>query len=236
MNNDDLERQLRAQAGPREHGYVPTRLPASLDEAPSARRASPLMRAAFLLPAAAAGILVVAVAGAILTGSIGNGNANVGGDATAEPTATTTPSAGQLIACVVDDLTFVAEPWGGAAGSRGTVVTVSLKDGRPDCNASTGVSGRIVDANGTVLVGSIRFGMRFPDVVIHPGEQFTIGVAWSNWCGDPPARPLSLELKLDDIREWVTVSEPVSEPTSLPPCMGEGSPGNLSVTALQPAN
>lgn len=232
MNDNDLERQLRTQAGPREQGYVPTRLPTSLEDAASARRQPLLTRAAVLLPAAAAGILVVAVASAVLTR--GNGNGIGGGGETPQPTATAS-IATEPVACTADDLALASEPWGGAAGSRGTVVTVSLKEGRAACLLSTGASGRIVDANREILIGSIRLLMRFPDVLIRPGERYTIGVTWSNWCGEPPARPLSLEIQFDNIPEWMVASEPVSEPDPVPPCMGESSPGNLSLTQLQPA-
>jgi hypothetical protein len=244
MNDKDLERQLRSQRGPRERGYQPADLPATLNEGGATRGPSPLVRAAVLVPALAAGVIAVVVAGVLLRG---NGTGNVGGGVTTPPpsataseyVATQQPSAtapddGEPIACAADDLAFADEPWGGAAGSRGTVITVSLEDGRPACLVSTGVSGRIADANGTVLVSNARVLMRFPNVVIRPGDQFTIGVSWSNWCGEAPARPLSLEIQVDNIPTWIVVSDPVSTPT-VPPCMGENSPGNLSLTLLQPA-
>jgi hypothetical protein len=243
MNDKDLERRLRTQEGPRERGYQPADLPGTLNEGIATRGPSPLVRAAVLVPALAAGVIAVAVVGVLLRG---NGAGNVGGttpqpSATAsdhvtppEPTATASDD-GKPVACLADDLQFAAEPWGGAAGSRGTVVTVSLEQGRQACLVSTGASGRITDANGTVLVSTTRDLMLLRDVVIHPDDRFTIGVSWSNWCGEAPARPLSLDIKMDNIRTWIVVSEGVSTPT-IPPCMGDdNSPGYLSLTLLQPA-
>jgi hypothetical protein len=230
MNDKDLEQQLRSQRGPREQGYQPADLPATLNEGVATRGPSPLVRAAVLVPALAAGVIVVAVAGILLRD---NGAGNVGGT-TPQPSATASDD-GMPVACLADDLQLAAEPWGGAAGSRGTVVTVSLTDGRPSCLVSTGVSGQITDANGAVLIEQARLLMQYPDVLIHPGDNYTIGVSWSNWCGEPPARPLSLAIKIDNIPTWIVVSEGISTPT-IPPCMGdENSPGNLSLTDIQPA-
>jgi hypothetical protein len=230
MNDKDLERQLRSQRGPRERGYQPADLPATLNKGVATRGPSPLVQAAVLVPALAAGVIAVAVVGALLRG---NGAGNVGGT-TPQPSATASDD-GKPVACLADDLQFAAEPWGGAAGSRGTVVSVSLTEGRPACLVSTGASGRITDANGTVLVSNARVLMRLPDVVLLPGDRFTIGVSWSNWCGEAPARPLSLAIRIDNMPTWIVVSDGVSTPT-IPPCMGDdNSPGYLSLTGLQPA-
>jgi hypothetical protein len=231
MNDNDLERQLRSQTGPREPGYQPADLPATLADRVTTRGRSPLVRAAVLVPALVAGVMAVAVAGVLLRGGAGN----VGGGVNTPPPSATASDDGKPVACLADDLQFAAEPWGGAAGSRGTVVTVSLRDGRPACLVSTGASGRVTDAYGTVLVSNARLLIRSRDVVIHPGDRFTIGVSWSNWCGDAPARPLEFEIQVDNIPTWVVVSEGVSTPT-IPPCMGDdNSPGNLSLTGLQAA-
>jgi len=232
MNDNDLERQLRTQAGPREEGYVPARLPDSLDDAP-AHRPSPVMRAAVLIPAVAAGVLVVGITAAAIRGFGSNGS-NVGGAGSSEPTASA--SSAEQVACSAGDVTFAAEPWGGAAGSRGTVVSVALKDGASACLISKNVSARITDANGAIVVSSTSLGMLLPNKLLRHGDVFSLGVAWSNFCGDTPADPLSLQVRFGNIPDWMTVDESVSAPTiPVPPCLGVNSPGNLSITDLQGA-
>ena len=230
MNDNDLERQLRTQAGPREEGYVPTRLPTSPDDARS-RRPSPVMRAAVLVPAVAAGVLVVVVAAAAIRG-FGSDGSTVGGGSE-NPTASAATD-GEPIACAADDLVFPAEPWGGAAGSRGTVVSVALNNGSAPCLLSTGVSGQIIDVNGHVVISSTSVAMLRPERLLRPGDVFSIGVAWSNFCGDTPSGRLSLQIRFGSIPQWITVAEAASVPRiPVPPCMGENEPGILSLTNLQ---
>jgi hypothetical protein len=233
MNDNDLERQLRAQAGPREEGYVPTRLPASPDEA-ALRRSSPLMRAAVFVPAVAAGVLLVAVAAAAFRG-FGPGSSVGGGSPEPTPSAATT--SGEPVACVADDLHIAAEPWGGAAGSRGTLVSIALTDGNMACLISRDPMGRITDAKGAEVVSSLSLGVARPQQLMRPGDLFTVGVAWSNFCGDTPPEPLSLQLRFGSMPDWVTVDESASAPTiPVAPCMGMNTSGsNLSVTDLQGA-
>jgi hypothetical protein len=235
MNDKDLERQLRSQHGPREQGYAPSQLPMSLDtDRAGSSGQSRLNRFAVLVPAAVAGALAVGVVSWILATPGSNG---VGGTASASPSASSTPIAStDASACAPQEVVFAAEPWGGAAGSRGTVVSVSLQAGRSSCHVSTGVYGRITDADGNVLISSTRFAMRYPSVLLRPGDTYAIGVAWSNWCGDQPPSPLAFQVRLDDTVEWITVSQPAGAPAiPVAPCMGEESAGHLSVTNLQPA-
>src|SRR5215211_1676734 len=130
MNDNDLERQLRSQRGPREGGYVPTQLPMRLDSnSPSSRGHSWLLRAAVSVPVAVAGALAVAVMSGVLSGpgpaGVGNGSPLV----SPSPSASSTPAAStEVRVCAVSDSRVGAEPWGAAAGSRGTVVTVSLTE------------------------------------------------------------------------------------------------------------
>src|SRR6266480_4338978 len=127
MNDQDLERDLRSQRGPREDGYAPTRLPMTLDDGPTAGpRRSMVPRAALFAGAALAGALAVAVVAGIMSGPgpdvVGNGS----------PSA----QASALLPgdCGPSDVTVSAETWGGAAGSRGTVVTLTLAAGTSFCN------------------------------------------------------------------------------------------------------
>jgi len=187
------------------------------------------MRIGILVPAAVAGALAVAVAGSILSGTEPGPGGTSGSP---QPSASATAS-GAATACAPADVAFSAEPWGGAAGSRGTVVTVRLAPDRYACILSTAVIGQITDADGKALVrGESDVSGR--TVALEAGAAFTIGVQWSNWCGEAPAAPVQLSLSLSG---WGGAWAPISVPTAgldpLPPCNGPGQPSSLSLTELQ---
>jgi hypothetical protein len=224
MNDEDLERQLRSQRGPREEGYSPKRLPMTMEDA-TVGNAGPSRRwrAGMFVGVAAAGALAVAVVAAILSGP-GSGVGNTGSGS---------PAASESGSCAIGDVALSAEPWGGAAGSRGTVVTVSLAAGRNPCYVPKAVQiAQIADAQGKLLVN----GQSAPatgSVLVEPSASFEIGVAWSNWCGGDVAQPVTLSLAFDG---WaspqpVAMRGPLGSGTP-PPCNGTG-PSALSVTELQ---
>ena len=238
MNDHDLERDLRTQGGPREEGYTPTRLPMTLEEAPVAGRVpSRLPRAGMLVGAGLAGALAVAIAAGVFSGS----GPGVGATDSESPSAaaTTTPSAATSTPaagsgeCTPEDVSLVAEPWGGAAGSRGTLVTLTLAAGHEACTLGKGLAAEIADANGSVLVttaaaepgGSVSLG---------PGASFTIGITWSNWCAAAPAAPVTLQLQMSGWESFVAVPVPTGGADPVPPCMGSTEPTVLSWSGLEP--
>jgi hypothetical protein len=229
MNDQDLERELRAQRSPREDGDVPARLPMTLDgAAPVASRGSRLPRAFMLVGAGVAGALAVAIAAGLFSGS----DPGVGSSESASPSAVaSTPSGGG--ACGPQDVSLAGEPWGGAAGSRGTVVTVTLASGRQACMLGKGLAAEIADANGSVLVttGAPQAG---GSVALAPGDSFTIGVSWSNWCEAAPAAPVTLALKMSGWDSFATVRVADGGLDPVPPCMGSAQPTALSWTGLEP--
>jgi hypothetical protein len=225
MNDSDLERDLRSQRGPREEGYHPIGLPMTLDEAPPrASRLSGLSRAALFGGVAIAGALAVALVAGIFSGP----GPDVGSGSESPSAAASSPAVG---ACAPMDVALSAEAWGGAAGSRGTVVTVTLADGRYPCALGGRVAGLISDANGAVLVSGQSEAAA--PVNLEPVGSFTVGVAWSNWCGADPAAPVNLALKFEGWATAVSVNTPGDAP--VPPCNGPGAPSSLSVTGLEPA-
>ena len=157
MNHDDLERQLRSQSGPREQGYHPTPLPAE-PGAPARRRGvPPVLRGGLFAAVASAAVLAVVIVSGGLDGQLGVG----GGVATPSPSDAKTQEATPSVApsttaepgaCRPEAVVLTAEPWGGAAGSRGTSVTLTLADGAAPCHPANAVSGRILDATGATLV------------------------------------------------------------------------------------
>lgn len=226
MNDNDLERDLRSQRGPREAGYVPTSLPMALEEAPQQPSGlSGLPRAAMFAGVAVAGALAVALVAGVFSGpdpSVGTGSES--------PSAAASSPA--VAACQPLDVALSAEPWGGAAGSRGTIVTVTLANGRYPCALGGQAAGVISDANGAVLVSGQSAGAAAVD--LEPNTAFTLGVAWSNWCGNDPAAPVRLSLQFEGWTSAVPVTVP-SGSNPVPPCNGAGTPTSLSVTSPEPA-
>lgn len=242
MGHEDLERRLRIERGPREAGYQPVDLPATLDAGGRPpRRVPPLVRAGLLAAVAAAAVLTVAVLGGVLPGGTLVGD-EVPSAApvteTASPSATVTqPSATAMPAigaCQVDDLDLAAEAWGGAAGSRGTSVSVTLAAGAEPCELAQHVSGRIEDGTGAVLVEAEAEAVdAATPLSLDAGSRYAIGVSWSNWCGADPLEPLGLELAVGS-DAWTAVPAPGDGAIPVPPCMGDGD-STLSVTEIQPA-
>ena len=237
MNDQELERDLRSQPSPREAGYTPTRLPMTLDGAPGAGRPSRLPRAVMLAGAGVAGALAVAVAAGVFSGS----GPGVGATGSASPSARATTSSSAVAstpasgggACGQQDVTMSAEPWGGAAGSRGTVVTLSLAGGREACMLGKGLAAEIVDADGNVLVTTAAAAPG-GSVSLSPGDSFTIGITWSNWCAAVPSAPVTLSLKMSGWASFVAVPVPTSGADPVPPCMGSTEPTVLSWSGLEP--
>ena len=243
MNDHDLERDLRTQHGPREEGYTPARLPMTLGEVPVASGVpSRLPRAAMLVGAGLAGALAVAIASGAFSGpgpGVGasdsaspSASASPSPSAAASTPAASTPAAGSG-ACGPQDVSLVAEPWGGAAGSRGTVVTLALAEGHEACMLGKGLAAEIVDANGSVLVTTAA-AEPGGSVSLEPGASFTIGITWSNWCVAAPAAPVTLQLKMSGWESFVAVPVPTGGDDPVPPCMGSTEPTVLSCSGLEP--
>ena len=230
MNDNDLERRLRSESGPREEGYRAVPLPDAPGEQPGRPHPNRLLRAGLVIATVGAGVLAVAAASALLTP--GQPNQGVGEGATLTPSPSPSASPSAPADCQPVDLALTAEPWGGAAGSRGTVVTVSLADGRYPCIVQRNVAATIRDADGTALVSAV-VDMIYDPVVLDPGDEYTVGVAWSNWCDGSAAEPVTLVLSSG------AVEFPLDVPAGadpVPPCMGENAESTLSVTQLQPAD
>lgn len=232
MSDNDLERDLRAQRGPREDGYQPAVLPMAFDDASAAgAKPSRLGRAGLFVGVGVAGALAVAVIAGIVSGP---GSGPEVGSGSTEPS----PSGAQSTpACGPADVMLAGEPWGGAAGSRGTTVTVTLASGRYDCTLAP-VTGAQITGGGSV---GVSLGSEVaseadlgPSVPLSADTAYTVGVAWSNWCGTSVSEPVTLALSF---LGWpaprqVAVASGGIDP--VPPCSGGGET-SLSVTDLQPA-
>lgn len=226
MNDHDLERRLRSETGPREDGYRAVPLPEDPGSKAGAPRRSRMLQAGLVLATVGTGVLAIAAASALLMPGTPNGG--VGSETTPTPDASASTAA--ATACHAEDVELSAEPWGGAAGSRGTVVTIRLASGRSPCLLSPEPAGQMTDANGVSLAGSQVEPVE-PSVLLGATDAPTVGVAWSNYCGEDVAEPVRL-----DIVSYVYVL-PVDVPGTLnplPPCNGPGAPSVVSTTELMP--
>jgi hypothetical protein len=227
MNDSDLERRLRSETGPRERGYIAHGLPPSPDG--RTPRPSRGLRFAAVIPAAA-GIVAVAVVGAMLGGNEGP---DVGADGSPSPTLVPSVIGGMPV-CTNDGLTMSAERWGGAAGSRGTVVTVQLAQDHATCALiPSDIAARMSDVDGNTLITSeIPQPMSRDVIEVRAGDLRAYSVVWSNWCGDRPAPPVGLSVSVEEGTHWTAIAAPGDGADPVPPCLGQNAPSNLTVTAL----
>jgi hypothetical protein len=227
MNDNDLERELRAQRGPREDGYQPATLPMTPGDRGAAANRRGFTRIGLLIGAGAAGALAVAVVAALLSGGGGGPDVGSGGSsAPAQPTSTPP----QLAACKAEDFAWSTDPWMGAAGSRGTTVLLRGVASLVGCRVDGAVSIEIRDADEQKLVGNTTIS----NIRVAAGDVLEIGIAWSNWCGTDPAQPLSAVLRLPGDGTEVPLMSTGGE-ILIPPCNGESQPSNLSITDIQPS-
>jgi hypothetical protein len=182
-----------------------------------------------LVAAGVAGALAVAVAAGVFSGP----GPEVGANGSSSPSAEASTPASGGGACAPQDVSMTGEPWGGAAGSRGTVVTVALASGREACQLGKGLAAEITDANGSVLVTSGPSAAGEP-VALAPGDTFTIGVSWSNWCAAAPSAPVSLALKMSGWDSFATVPVSSGGLDPVPPCLGSAQPTVLTWSGLEP--
>jgi hypothetical protein len=238
MSHDDLERRLRSERGSRELGYVPGDVEPALD-ASSARRHGlrPLRVAGSLAVVAAGVVLTLAVIGVIGRGGDGEGFGVGSGPGATSPLPSVAPTAARPGICTPGDILLRPEPWGGAAGSRGTSVAVSLTEGAAACELPIDVTARILDGSGAELVAGASGGTG--SVTLDPAASYRVSVSWSNWCDAAPQPWLRWDLRFVsgdwiDVVEEQSTSRPSTEPAlPVPPCLGEGG-SHLSVTPVQP--
>jgi hypothetical protein len=144
------------------------------------------------------------------------------------PTTVTSPGAP---ACASADIKATGGPWGGAAGSRGTDVSVQ-NVGASSCLLPARPSVSLVDPAGTALLAS-EPAPQGGGQTIGPGETLGFSLVFSNWCDQSVSLPLSLRLALADGAVEID-SLSVATADELPPCNGPGQPAALSTIEWQP--
>ena len=235
MKNDRIERALRTP-GPREQGYEPSALPLTAADARRglADRSRLTLAGAFQLGAwaVATGLVIAFLLSRGTAPNVGNpGPGPASATATPSQTATHSASPVPLAACRAGDFAWSSDLWGGAAGSRGTNVLLRAVTSAPACEIRGKARLVIRDANGRALITTNGGGSAV--VSVKAGTLLEIGIAWSNWCGSDPARPLSASLTMPGDATEVPLATPPGAGGTLPPCNGPGQPSTLSVTDFQ---
>ncbi len=228
MNHDQIERSLH-EPGPREQGYEPVALPAeALDPRPVGGWKGPLWAVGRLamLAAAVAGGAALAI---MLTRSPAPAGGGVGaGETSSSPAASQAPT--PTSACRSEDFAWTTDPWGGAAGSRGTTVVARGVSSLGECVIHGEAALMLSDASGHTLLASRSASTA---ITVHAGTLLEIGISWSNWCGSDPTAPLSLSLTLPGDTQPVPVLASDGAAIPVPPCLGQGQPSVLNATDFQ---
>jgi hypothetical protein len=229
--NDDTERRLRDERGPRERDYHPIQLqpaPSSHSGAAGIRRWS-LVAATALTAVLAVGFM----AGRFSPSgdAAGNGGSPAAADSSLAITSASPDASSAMAGCQPANLLLQPEAWGGAAGSRGTVLHVTLVDGAAGCDLEQPLSVRIMAGASTQLV--VGSSEETAPVSLAPGDELEYAVRWSDWCGDEPAA-LGWEVRFGS-GPWLALADDVSAADSIPvpPCLGDGGT-QLDVTQLAP--
>jgi hypothetical protein len=232
MNDNDLEKRLRTQTGPRERGYAPGALPATIADATVPRRSRGVLSSVGRTGLIAATVVAGTALALVVTRGAGPGQNSVGSGATPSAGQTTvqSPSGQPLAACTADDFAWATDPWTGAAGSRGTSVLMRGVASLTGCRIDGAASLQLRDANGEVVLS----GMSAPSSqLVTSGAVLEVGVSWSNWCGGELTQPLSVDLTLPGDSTQVPLIAPNGSHVTIPPCNGEGAPSVLNATDVQ---
>jgi hypothetical protein len=223
MNRDQIQRSL-GEPGPLEQTYLPAAIPAHLADARRRRGWNGRLLAVGQLGVVAAAVIAGAAIAVVLTRLPAPGGHGVGAGA---PTPSTAAAA-----CRAGDFAWSTDPWGGAAGSRGTTVVARGVSSLAGCQIRGSSALVLSDGNGHTLLTAQSAASA---VSVGAGTLLEIGISWSNWCAADPVAPLSLSLTLPgDSRSVPLVAS--AGGIQLPPCNGQGQPSVLNATDFQPSS
>lgn len=230
MNRDAIERTLR-QPGPLEEAYLPIAVPAHAADARHGRGwRGGLLAASQLGMVAAAVVGGTALAILLSHASLPGGNGVGAGVPTPTPTASSAPLSRS--ACTANDFAWSTDPWGAAAGSRGTTVISRGVSSLAGCQIDGEASLLLKDASGAELLTGRTAAT---NVRVRAGTLLEMSITWSNWCSAAPAGPLSLSLTLPGDTQPVPVVASQGD-ILVPPCLGAGQPSVLGGTDFQPSS
>lgn len=230
MNRDQIQRSLR-QPGPIEQGYQPAAVPADLADARRRGGRNGRLMAVGQLGMVAAAVVAGAAIAVVLTRLPAPGGNGVGGGAPT-PSAATSVAPATLRACRSEDFAWSTDPWGGAAGSRGTTVLARGVTSLTGCEIHGSAALVLSDGNGHTLLSARSAAST---VSVGAGTLLETGISWSNWCAADPIGPLALSLTLPGDTGSVPLVASAG-PIQVPPCNGQGQPSVLNATDFQPSS
>jgi uncharacterized protein DUF4232 len=176
--------------------------------------------------------------GALLLGACGTAPSPSASPSTApSETASAAPSSAAPseslaeAACAAADVSATGGPWGGAAGSRGSDVTVQNKGTAPCLLPAAPTIAFVNQAGAVVLTNAPARAGTGPSLA--PGGSVAFSLSFGNWCDQQVSLPLHVSLAL--ATETIDVANlTVATTDELPPCNGPGQPASVSATAWEP--
>jgi hypothetical protein len=129
--------------------------------------------------------------------------------------------------CAPDALSAYSGGWGAAAGTSYTRLVI-LNRGSFDCMLPTSPTVELHDAGSKLLALTPPWPREPATVFLPPGWTAVTHIAFADWCTDPPALPMAMDLRLAGAT--FKVSQPASEQARIPvpPCMS--TPGSQAAT------
>jgi hypothetical protein len=128
---------------------------------------------------------------------------------------------GDAMPCTDADLALEHGFADGAAGSRFTIMTLTVT-GSAACSLEAIPTVELVDATGAQVAIGAPAG-QVASVDVQPGTVLISTIQFNNWCEELTAEPLALALVIDE--SSITVAGgPFPNPGGLPPCNGPGGP------------
>jgi hypothetical protein len=136
--------------------------------------------------------------------------------------------------CAAQDLTLAVDTTEGAAGSRFIGATIT-NDTSAGCDVLAELSAYIVDGANDAIVQSDPVPADTGTLHLEAGGSIAGVLQWTNWCGDAPRRPLTLQVRIDDGSGPAVVEAPVPADAEPPLCNDPGAaPGTMSPFRLTP--
>jgi hypothetical protein len=182
-------------------------------------------------------IAVLALLGALVVAACGNTpSPSPSAPPAVTPAASVAPSSAAPsasaaeAACASADIATTSDPWGGAAGSRGSEITIENR-GAAACLLPAAPSIALLDAGGAVLLSTPARAGSGPSLA--PNGKASFALVFGNWCSQSATLPLHVRLALaSDVVDIGSLA--IGSTDELPPCNGPGQPASLSTTDWQP--
>jgi len=148
----------------------------------------------------------------------------------ASPVPTAAPTTAAAGACVASQLAARVTGWDSGAGSRFAEVEITNSGSAP-CSMPALDEVQLVDGHGSVLIDG-ETPAASATVTLAAGAMLKTDVQASNYCGADPAAPVTVAFVLPGgSTRFVATPFSATDTTGVPPCLGAGGPGSVTMTA-----